>query len=482
MTPDRTPAMPPRASNGGGEPGLARILVTDDRPEILRLIDRSLGEQFACKFAGGVEEARTKLAGDVFDLALCDIQMPGESGLVLVEEIAREHPDMAIVLVTGVDDPEVAKETFRLGAHGYLVKPFWPGQLLITTMNALRQRELEIAQKAHSKALEERLQMLMDRAPVPIYIKDGERRYVLANRVAHEVAGLEPNDLIGRTDKEIMPPEAERHAAASDRRILEAGDTYEAEETLMVGEEERTFFTVKFPYVDDGGQIAGISGISTDITDKKKAEELREELAAAQELAIEELRASRQETVERLAKAIEMHDAETGRHVNRMASIAAFLGSQLGFDHDRVLLLRAAAPMHDVGKIATPDDILQKPGPLTPPEREEMQRHTTVGHQILADSDSELLNLAARIALTHHERWDGGGYPAGLAGEEIPIEGRITAAADVFDALLSDRCYRSALSVEDAVEIMEEGRGSHFDPQVVDALLDHLEEALSLRG
>ena len=116
--------------------------------------------------------------------------MPDESGLVLVDEIARDHPETAIVLVTGVDDPEVAKQAFEIGAHGYLVKPFWPGQLLITTMNALRQRDLEIAQQAHSKALEDRLQMLMDRAPVPIYIKDGERRYVLANRVAHEVAGL----------------------------------------------------------------------------------------------------------------------------------------------------------------------------------------------------------------------------------------------------------------------------------------------------
>jgi putative two-component system response regulator len=165
-----------------------------------------------------------------------------------------------------------------------------------------------------------------------------------------------------------------------------------------------------------------------------------------------------------------------------MASIAAFLGNQLGLERDRVLLLRAAAPMHDVGKVATPDGILQKQGPLTLEEREEMERHTTVGYQILADSESELLRLAATIALTHHERFDGGGYPKGLSGEEIPVEGRITAVADVFDALLSDRCYRPALSVDDAVEVMEQGRGTHFDPQIVDALLGHLEEALSLRG
>jgi PAS domain S-box-containing protein len=482
MTLEPAPATSPTVSGGSGERGLARVLATDDRPEILRLVERTLSGAYECEFAGSVADARVKLAESRFDLALCDIQMPNESGLVLVEEIARDHPDTAIVLVTGVDDFEVAERAFELGAQGYLVKPFWPGQLLITAMNALRQRHLEIAQRAHSKALEDRLQTLMDRAPVPIYIKDRDRRYLIANRVAHEVAGLGSNDLVGLSDKDFMPPQAEQHVAASDRRILDDGATYEAEETMVVGGNERTFLTVKFPYVDETGQIAGISGISTDITDKKKAEELREELAHAQERAIEELTASRQETVERLAKALEMHDGATGRHVNRMASIAAFLAGQVGLDRDRVLLLRTAAPMHDVGKVATPDGVLQKQGPLTPAERKEMERHTTVGYEILADSESELLQLAATIALTHHERWDGAGYPRGLAGEEIPLEGRLTAVADVFDALLSDRCYRAALSVDDAVEVMKEGRSTHFDPRIVDALLDHLEEALSLRG
>lgn len=474
-----------RARNGRAraEHEDARILVTDDRPEVLRMIDRSLGDRFDCEFAGNVEEARGKLsANGAFHLALCDIEMPGESGLVLVEEIARDHPGMAIVLVTGVDDSEVARRAFEMGAHGYLVKPFWSGQLLITAMNALRQRELEIAQKTHNKVLEDRLQVLMDRAPVPIYIKDHDRRYLLANRVAHQAAGLQPGELIGLSDADIMPPEDERQVAETDRLVLDRGGTYEAEETLQLGDEVRTFFTVKFPYVDDQGEIAGISGISTDVTDKKRAEMLAAQLAREQERAIEGLRASRQETVERLAKALEMHDGETGRHVNRMASIAAFLGERVGLDRDHVLLLRTAAPMHDVGKVATPDGVLQKPGALTPEEREVMERHTTVGYEILADSESELLQLAATIALTHHERWDGGGYPRGLAGEEIPVEGRITAVADVFDALLSDRCYRAALSVDDAVEVIRGGRGTHFDPQVVDALLSNLEQALSLRG
>lgn len=470
--------MEPKAADNGRK----RLLATDDRREVLRLIDRTLGDRFECVFAGDVVEAREKLGGGDFDLAMCDIQMPGESGLVLAEEIAGNRPEIAVVLVTGIDDPEVASKALELGASGYLVKPFWPGQLLITAMNALRRHELELAQKAHSRTLEERIQMLMDAAPVPIYIKDRRRRYTIANKVAHEVAGLAPNDLIGKTDAEFMPAESERIAAESDRMILKSGETYEAEETMTVDGEEKTFQTVKFPYLDDTGQIAGISGISTDITAKRQAEELQEQLAAAQQNAIEELRASRQETVERLTLAIEMHDADTGRHVSRMASTAAFLASRLGLDPERVLLLRTAAPMHDVGKVATPDGILRKQGALTPDERKEMERHTTVGHEILSGSDSPLLQMAAEVALTHHERWDGTGYPNGLKGEEIPIEGRIVAVADAFDAMLSDRCYRPPMTVAEAAKTIVAESGTHFDPGVVDLLLKHQEEALSLRG
>ncbi len=470
------------ADSGGGGAEKTRVLATDDRPEVLRLVERSLGERYECELATSVAAAREKLGGEPFQLALCDIQMPGESGLVLVEEIAGKHPETAIVLVTGVDDPDIADRAFELGAQGYLVKPFWPGQLLITAASALHQRKLELAQQAHSRTLEDRIQMLMDAAPAPVYIKDRERRYIIANKVAHEVAGLEPGRLIGLTDKDIMSPETERIAAESDRTVLDEGGTYESEETMVVGGEERTFLAIKFPYLDDMGQIAGISGISTDLTAKKQAEDLREKLTATQLRAIKELRASRQETVERLTRAIEMHDPETGEHVSRMASTAALLGERLGLDAEQVLLLRAAAPMHDVGKIATPDGVLRKRGSLTPSERKRMQAHTTVGYEILAESKSDLLSMAATIALTHHEWFDGSGYPQGLSGEEIPLEGRIVAVADVFDALLSDRPYRPAMTLEQAMELIEEESGSHFDPAVVHALTENLSEALALRS
>ncbi|MGH3428145.1 MAG: HD-GYP domain-containing protein [Mycobacteriales bacterium] len=198
---------------------------------------------------------------------------------------------------------------------------------------------------------------------------------------------------------------------------------------------------------------------------------------------IEDLQASRQTAVECLARAIEMHDPDARRHVRRVASVATLLGEQLGFDAERLVLLRAAAPLHDVGKATIPVGVLQKREQLTPSERERMQSHTIVGHEILAGPENDgLLAMAATIALTHHEWFDGGGYPQGLAGEDIPIEGRIVAVADVFDALLSERPHRPALPVEEATKLISSERGTHFDPEVVDALLDNIDVALALRG
>ena len=234
----------------GTESVTARILITDDRPEVMEMVTEGLGERYACEFASSLEQAREKLEAGSFDLAICDLQTSREAGLAQVEEIAHVHPETAIVLITDVDDPEVTERTFQLGAHGYLVKPFWPGQLLITVKNALRQRHLERALKAESGAIEGHLHLLSDTAPVPIYIKDTERRYVFANRVAHEISGMGPGAMIGLTDKEIASPHQERLAAESDHEVL-AGGTFEKVERIRVGGQMRTFLSLKFPFVDE---------------------------------------------------------------------------------------------------------------------------------------------------------------------------------------------------------------------------------------
>jgi putative two-component system response regulator len=192
--------------------------------------------------------------------------------------------------------------------------------------------------------------------------------------------------------------------------------------------------------------------------------------------AVTELEAAQIETVRRLSRAVEFRDEDTGAHIARISAYASRIAHRAGVDPDRCRLIERASPLHDVGKVAIPDSVLLKPGPLNPAERLIIETHAEIGHRLLDGSDSAVLQMAASIALTHHEHYDGGGYPRGLAGSAIPIEGRIVAIADVFDALTSDRVYRPAMTVDQAVAILLDGRGTHFDPMLLDHFLADIGE------
>jgi response regulator RpfG family c-di-GMP phosphodiesterase/methanogenic corrinoid protein MtbC1 len=193
--------------------------------------------------------------------------------------------------------------------------------------------------------------------------------------------------------------------------------------------------------------------------------------------ALSELELAQTETVRRLSMAVEFRDEDTGAHIERIGRLSTLLAEQIGMDQDFCEQLSHAAPLHDVGKVAIPDAILLKPGPLTAEERAIVETHAEEGHRLLRGSSSSILELATTIALSHQEKWDGTGYPRGLTGEAIPIEGRIVAIADVFDALTSDRVYRKAFPVDEAVQMMREQRGRHFDPVLLDAFMEVLEDS-----
>lgn len=345
-----------------------RILVVDDEAPARRVFSRALvAEGYECATAESVPRARELLDGDRYDLIICDLNMPGESGMTLLEEVDRSHGEVAVLMATGEDDPAIAHAASERGADGYLVKPFSRNELLIHVDCALEQSR--------------RRRLRLD---------NGSRR------------------------------EAQERAT-------------EVREALVdVAERER-------------------------LIDSQRAEMLR-----------------------RLSEVVGQRDLETGAHIRRIGSYSALLARVFGLDEAAVRAIDLAAPMHDVGKVAIPDSILLKPGKLSPGEREVMRRHAQIGHDILANSGSPLLDLAAEIALTHHERVDGKGYPARLHGEQIPLAGRIVAIGDVFDALTSDRPYKARLPLERALEIMREGRGTHFDPVLLDCFIEHLDEVLEL--
>lgn len=187
------------------------------------------------------------------------------------------------------------------------------------------------------------------------------------------------------------------------------------------------------------------------------------------------------DTIRRLAIAAEYKDEDTAAHINRMSNYCAIIARVLHLPPGEVELILHASPMHDVGKIGVPDIILLKPGKLTPEEWTIMKKHTIFGGRILREAEDDLIKDGEIIALSHHEKWDGSGYPKGLKGENIPLIGRITAVADVFDALTSERPYKKAFSNEKAYEILREGRGTQFDPKVLDAFFERLDEVEAIQ-
>ncbi len=195
----------------------------------------------------------------------------------------------------------------------------------------------------------------------------------------------------------------------------------------------------------------------------------------------QELEASRKEIIACLGKAAEYKDNDTGMHVKRMSLYAKVIGLATGMSEEEANALQETAPMHDIGKIGLPDRILKKPAKLNPEEIEHMRQHPQIGVDILGGQTCPLLNMARSIAISHHEKWDGSGYPNGLKGEEIPLHGRIAAIADVFDALTTQRPYKEAWPVEKALNLLNEESGKHFDPKLIELFMASLPEILEIK-
>jgi putative two-component system response regulator len=275
-------------------------------------------------------------------------------------------------------------------------------------------------------------------------------------RAARSVAGFEhvPIVMVTSNDQRSLRREA-----------IEAGAT--------------DFLAKPFDVFEVKARIANLLALNQ----ARRAEEdrsawLSREVAAA--VAVVEER--EREIVTLLMKAAEHRDMDTGEHIARVAAYAALIAEELGFEPPRCKMLALASTMHDIGKIAVPDAILLKTGLLTPEERREMERHAERGRKILESSQSDLVRLAAEIAGSHHEKWDGTGYPRGLKGEDIPIEGRIVAVADVFDALTSARPYKKAWPIEEARAHLAANAGRHFDPVCVAAFLARWTDVARLAG
>jgi diguanylate cyclase (GGDEF)-like protein/PAS domain S-box-containing protein len=302
-----------------------------------------------------------------------------------------------------------------------------------------------------------RLAAIVDHSDDAIVGEDLDLRVSSWNASAERMYGYSAEEIIGQPIGILIPPERDGEDRAISSRVL-AGETVDHLETVRLHKDGRKLdvsISVS-PIRDPAGRMTGASSIARDIT------------------GTESVSSAQTQAVKRLLLSAEFRDNATGQQVVGMSGLCGQIAGALGWDSQRVGELESAATMHDVGAIAIPDSILLKPGALTPEERAVMETHATVGERMLRGTGIAVIDQAAEIALTHHERFDGTGYPRGLSGEAIPISGRIAAAADVFDALTSERVYRPAFSHRQAVAMMSAESGTQFDPATLEALIEVL--------
>ncbi len=304
-------------------------------------------------------------------------------------------------------------------------------------------------------------------------IADLNGRFTRVNRAWERTLGHSPETMCSRPFIEFVHPE-DREATMAETALLtdSSHDTVGFRNRYRAADGSYRWLEWN---VSPSPSEGVLHAAARDVTVQHEAEQQLADNAKWLETKVaertRELDDARAEDLKRLALAAEYRDADTFQHTERVGVTAAEIATQLGLDAEQIRVLREAAPLHDVGKLAIPDTILLKPGRLTDEEYEAVKTHTALGERLLSNSSSPVLQMAQVIAASHHERWDGTGYPARLTGEAIPLVGRVVAVADVFDALTHDRPYKSAWPVEEAIAEIERSAGTQFDPRVVAALL-----------
>lgn len=316
---------------------------------------------------------------------------------------------------------------------------------------------------------------LLDAVPSPIFYKNKDLAYLGGNKAFEQAIGLAPSEYVGKKTFDLFATEQAAFYDQKDQEILKykASQVFEAQLVTSAGE-NRDVILNKAVFSDLAGEPAGIIGVIQDITEIRQAEQRLQKVN-------EEIIETQKEVIYTLGEIIETRSKEAARHVVRVAEYSYLIGLKYGLNPDDAMLLKIAAPMHDVGKIGIPDYILNKPGALSRDEFDCIKTHTTIGHDILKKSHHKIMKIAGIIALSHHERWDGAGYPAGIKGEEINLYSRIVSVADVFDAVSHKRCYKEAWPLEQVKQYLLEQSGQMFDPKVTALFLENWEEILNIR-
>jgi putative two-component system response regulator len=486
---------------------MLRLLMVEESTEVALLLACALrdgGYQAQCERVETVEAMTVALQNQKWDLVISDSNLTLFDGLEVITTLKNHGTDTPIIIVSNSNDKSWQEKMIKAGASEFVLKNNLSSLIptlkkILPTMNQNSMEKLE-PRKIDSKSNdldETRNKELLN---AKILIVDDEPKNVEVIKQVMEMAGYEnirftcnPREVCD-IYKSFWPdlilldlnmPHMNGFQVMEELKKVEQRDyvpvlvlTAQTDresrlKALRAGAKD--FLLKPFDLVEVIHRIQNMLEVRL-IQNKLRNQNFNLEEKVQERT--KELYKTQLSVVQRLGRAAEYRDNETGNHVLRMSRVAALLAKHMSFNNSHCDLILNASPMHDVGKIGIPDGILLKPGKHDVEEWGVMRTHAEIGYHILADDPSELMQLAATIALQHHEKWDGSGYPNGLKGEEISIEARITTISDVFDALTSERPYKIAWSVEDAVKYIEDEKGVSFDPQIVEKFKEVLPEII----
>lgn len=449
------------------------ILVVDDEPRNIQVVSNVLKEVNECHilYATNGEQALQRIEKNEIDLILLDIMMPILDGFETCKRLKSDarYRDIPVIFLTAKNDEESLIKGFEAGAVDYISKPFLRRELIarVTTHLNLRLTQKKLsAELSDNKELLKQYKNIVDQSSI-VTKSDLSGRIIYANDNFCSISGYSRDELIGKSHNIV------RHPEVPSSFYTEMWDTINDKRTWKgvvknLTKEGKVYVVdaVVNPILNTQDEIIEYISLRKDIT---PLIELKEEIEATQK-----------ELILMLGNVGENRSKETAAHVRRVAEYAKILAGAYGLSASECDTLWATATMHDIGKVGIPDYILNKPDKLTQEEFEIMKTHAETGYSFFKNSSRPLLQAAAIVAHEHHERWDGFGYPRGIAGEDIHIYGRITAIADVFDALGTKRIYKRGWNTDEIVNYFKEQSGKQFEPRLVELLLENVDKFLTI--
>lgn len=438
-----------------------RGLLIEDDPADARLIREMVSqvgeETLRLAWCDRLSTGLKRLADGDVDLVLLDLLLPDGQGLDTLHRVRGQAPLAAVVVLTGLDDEALAVQSLRQGAQDYLLKGHIESASLMRSIRyAVERKHAEQAIRRSQRDWENIFQSMV----TPAMILGPDHAILTINRAALNLVGKVKDKVLGKRCYEVMHGREKPLDGCPVEEIIKSHRTETREKTLdILG---RTYLLSCTPVLDDAGRLEKVIHIATDVTMLQRAQD-------GLQTSLQKVQKAMQEIVHAMAMTVEMRDPYTAGHEHRVAKLASALATELGLSQEQIDGLEMAAVIHDLGKIAVPAEILSKPGRLTEMEFGMIKSHSKAGYDVL--KSVPLPCPVAQIALQHHERMDGSGYPAGLSGEDIILEARILAVADVVEAMSSHRPYRASLGVDKALEEISQKKGILCDPAAVDACL-----------